>query len=131
MLIYGFNEACKDIPASYLKVGDESMSEICFCTTEKGNLTNLSYMLCNPEPLETEFKTVSGYFTGSLLLIDTQRGEEVIKNRNYHLQIGSTISCTKIILEATKGIIQKDVKGTTKYCFLFEKIYPQRSCQNL
>ena len=69
MLIDGFDKACKNIDVNYLKVGDESMSEICFCTTEKGNLTNLSYILCNPEPLETEFKTVTCYVTGDLIII--------------------------------------------------------------
>ena len=37
-LIDGFNEACKNIDACSLKVGDESMSAIRFWTTEKGNL---------------------------------------------------------------------------------------------
>ena len=39
-----YNEACNDISAIYLKVGDESMSEISFRTTPKGDLTNLSYI---------------------------------------------------------------------------------------
>ena len=44
----GFNEACKNIATSYLKVGDESMSKIRFRTTEKGNLPHLSYTFRNP-----------------------------------------------------------------------------------
>ena len=53
MLIDGFNEACSNIDACYLKVGDESMSAIKFCTTSKMNLTHLSYIFYKPEPLGT------------------------------------------------------------------------------
>ena len=48
LLIYGFNKACSNIDASYLKVGDESMSAILFFTTSKGDLPNLSYIFCKP-----------------------------------------------------------------------------------
>ena len=41
MLIYGFNTACKNIAASFLKVGDESMGAIRFRTAEKRELTSL------------------------------------------------------------------------------------------
>ena len=53
LLIDGFNEACKNISDSYLKVGDDSMSEIIFRTTAKGNLSHLYYILRKPEPLGT------------------------------------------------------------------------------
>ena len=59
LLTYGLNEACLDIATSYLKFGDESMSKIQFCTTLKGDLPNLSYIFRKPEPLGTEFKTVT------------------------------------------------------------------------
>ena len=58
-LIDGFNAACKNIAASFLKVGDEAMSEIRFQTITKGNLPHLSYIFRNLEPLGTEFKTVA------------------------------------------------------------------------
>ena len=80
MLIYGLNTACKNIAASYLKVGDESMSAISFCTTEKGNLLHFSYIFCKPEPLGIEFKTVSCSVTGALLFIEFKRGKEGIKH---------------------------------------------------
>ena len=69
MLVGDFNETCNNIAASYLKVGYESMSASCFCTTSKENLPNLSYIFRNPEPLGIEFKTVAYYITGSFLLI--------------------------------------------------------------
>ena len=53
LLIDGLNAACKDIAASFLKVGDDSMSEIRFRTTEKGNLPHLSYIFRKSEPLGT------------------------------------------------------------------------------
>ena len=58
-LIDGFNDACKNIAAIYLKVGDESMSEIRFWTTAKGNLPHFTYILRKPDPLWAEFKTVA------------------------------------------------------------------------
>ena len=67
LLIYGFNAACNNIAASFMKVGDESMSEIRFWTTTKGNLPHLSYILHKPEPLWTEFKKVAFSVTGDLL----------------------------------------------------------------
>ena len=57
LLIDGFNTTCKNIAASFLKVGDESMSAIRFWTTSKGNLPHLSFILRKPEPLGTEFNT--------------------------------------------------------------------------
>ena len=46
LLINGFNEACKNIAAIYLKVGYEYMGAIRFRKTTKGNLPHLSYILC-------------------------------------------------------------------------------------
>ena len=51
LLIDGFNEACKNIAASFLKVGDDSMSAISYLATEKGNLPHLSYIFRKTEPL--------------------------------------------------------------------------------
>ena len=69
LLFDGFNTACKNIAASFMKVGDESMSAIRFWTTAKGNLPHLSYISHKPEPLGIEFKEVACSVTGSLLLI--------------------------------------------------------------
>ena len=81
MLIYGLNTACKNIDASYMKVGDESMSAISFCTTEKGKLPHLSYIFRKPDPLGKEFKTVACYIIWALLLIEVQRRKEGMKHR--------------------------------------------------
>ena len=74
------NAACNNIAASFLKVGDESMSTIRFWTTAKGNLLHLPYIFLKPDPLGAEFNTVACYVTGALLFIEFQRGKEVIKH---------------------------------------------------
>ena len=73
MLIYGFNEARKNISDGYLKVGYESMSAISFWTTAKGNLPHLSNIFRNPDPLGIEFNTVAYYVIGALLFIEIHR----------------------------------------------------------
>ena len=85
LLIYGFNKACSNIAASYLKVGYESMSAIRFCTTSKGDLPHLSYIFRNPEPLGVEFNTVVFSVTGYLIFLDIQWEEEGVKSSRFHL----------------------------------------------
>ena len=75
MLIDGFNMARKNIYASFMKVGDESMSAIRFRTTEKGNLPHLSHIFRKPEPLGEEFKTVACSITGVVIFVELQRGD--------------------------------------------------------
>ena len=95
----GFNTACKNIAASCLKVGDESMSAIRFRTTAKGNLPHLSYIFRNPEPLSTKFKTVAYSVTGALLFIEVQGGKEGMKDSRYQKELGATAACTKRMME--------------------------------
>ena len=103
-----------------LKVGDESMSAIIFLTTAKGNLLHLSYILCKPETLGTEFNKFACCVTGALLFIEFQIGTEGMKHSKYQKELGATVTCTKRIMEATKVIGQKSIKGGTKDCFLFD-----------
>ena len=113
LLIYFFNEVCKNIAVSYLKVGDESMSAIRFRTKAKGNLPHLSYIFCKPKQLGTEFNTVVCSVTWALLFVEVQRGKEGMKSRNYHLRLVATTACTKRMTEAAKGVGQRDIKGAT------------------
>ena len=69
MLTHGFNEACKNIAASYMKVGYEYISVIRFWTTEEGDLPHLSYIFRNMEPLGIEFKEVYFYGKGAFIFI--------------------------------------------------------------
>ena len=110
LLIDGFNVSCNYIAASFLKVGDESMSVICFRTTAEGNLPHLSYMLRNPEPLRTEFKTVVCFVKGALILIEVQRGKEDMNYSKYQKYTVATTACTKRVMEEKKGIGQKSIK---------------------
>ena len=120
MLIYGFNETCKNTSDIYLEVGNESVSVIRFCTKEKGNSPHLSYIFCKPEPLGTELKTMACSVTGSLFFIYIYRGKEGTNNRKYHLELRATKSFTKRMAEATKGLYLRYVKGDTDNCFIFD-----------
>ena len=88
MLSDVLNKVCKNIADIYLKVDDDSMSAICFRTTTKRNLPDLSYIICKPEPLGGELKTVACYFTGSLLVIKIHRVKEGMKKIKCHMGIG-------------------------------------------
>ena len=116
MLIDGFNATCNNINASFLKVGDESMSAINFRATANRNLSHLSYIFCKPDPLGTDFKTVSCYITGSLIFIEFQRRKEVMKDIKYQKELGATAACTKRMMKATKGIGQKSIMSIPRKC---------------
>ena len=90
------------------------MSVIRFSTTAKGNLPHFSYIFRKMEPLGTEFKNIACYFTGDLIFIEIQREKEGTNNSKYHLQLRAKVSCTKIILEVTKGIVQRDMRGDNR-----------------
>ena len=120
LLIYGFNEAFSNTAASYLKVGDESMSAILFSTMSKGNLSHLSYIFHKPEQLRTEYKTVACSVTGSLIFLEIQRDKEGMKSSLYYMELGDTSACTKKLVEDTKGLGKRALKGPTMDCFLFD-----------
>ena len=120
MLINFLNRACNNIATSYLKYGDDSVSAIRFLNTAKGYLPRLSYIFHKPEPLGTDFNTVACSVTRYLVLIKIQICKEGTKNINFNLQLGVTESCTKIIIVATNGKFQMDIKMYTRDCFLFD-----------
>ena len=102
------------------------MSVIRFGATAKGNLPHLSYIFRKPDPLGGYFKIVACYVTGALLFIEVKRVREGINNSKYHLQLGETAACTKRMMEATKGIVFRDIKGATKDCFIFESWFSSK-----
>ena len=106
-----------------MKVGDESTSKIRFRTTAKGNFPHLYHILNKLEPLGKEFNTVAYYVTRALLFIELQKGKEYTKQRKYHLQLGATASCTKIMTEATKGIGQRYIKGLPRIFSFWQLIH--------
>ena len=114
-----------------LSIGDDFMGAIRFWKIAKGNLPHLSYILRKTEPLWTGFNTVACSVTGALMLIEVQRRKEGMNQRNYQKYFGATSACTKRMMEATKRIGQKSIKGGTKDYFLFDSWYPPRRRQKL
>ena len=90
------------------------MSEISFWSMAKGKLTHLSYIFCKPDPLGTEFKTVACSVTGALISIEVHNVNGRMNQNKYQKHLGENVACTKIIIEATKGIGQRYIKGDKK-----------------
>ena len=125
-MIDGSNEACSNISTSYLKVGDESTRAKRFHTTSKGDLPHLSYIFCKLEPLGMEFNTVDCYVTGAFIFLEIQRGKEGMKLSRYRLELGSTAACTKRLMEETKELGKRALKGSTRDCFLFDSWFSSK-----
>ena len=119
-LIDGFNEVSNNIASGYLKVGNDSMSEIRFCTTQKGKLPHLSYIFCKTEPMGDEFKTVARSITGTLIFKGIHIGKEGTNKSNYHLQLGVSAACMKRTIESTKVLGHRPVKRVTRDRFIFD-----------
>ena len=66
-----------------------------------------------------EFNTVDCSVIGALIFLDIQQGKEGMKSSRYHLELGATVACTKILVEETKGLGHRSSKGLTRDCFLF------------
>ena len=49
-----------------------------------------------------------------------------MKHSKYQQDLGATASCTKIMMEATKGIGQKSIKGGTKDGFIFDSWFASK-----
>ena len=56
-----------------------------------------------------------------------QRVKEETNNSKYHLRLGETAACTKRTTEATNGVGQRDIKGATKDCFLFDSWFSSKT----
>ena len=95
------------------------MSVIRSCTMWKGDFRHLSYIFCNPEPLGTKFKTVDCYVTGSLIFLENQLGEEGMELIRFHFNLEAMAVCNNRLMEDTKELGEKSLKGSTSYCFLF------------
>ena len=44
----------------------------------------------------------------------------------YHLELGATAACVKRLMEETKGMGQRSLKGSTKYCFMFDSWFSSK-----
>ena len=62
----------------------------------------------------------------SFLFVEIHIGKEGVKHSKYQKYLGETSSRNKRMMESTKGVGQKSVKGGTKDCFLFLiVVFPQ------
>ena len=59
-----------------------------------GKLPNISYIICKPEPLGTEYKTICCPSTGVMTYMEIQRGKEGMKNMRLQKELGATTACT-------------------------------------
>ena len=52
-----------------------------------------------------------------------------MKHSKYQQYLGSTSTCTKRVMEATKGIGQKYRKEATKDCFIFDSWFSLKKAE--
>ena len=52
-----------------------------------------------------------------------------MKHIKYQQELGATAACTKRIMEATKGIGKKSIKGGTKHCLLFNSWFASKKAE--
>ena len=49
-----------------------------------------------------------------------------MNHRKYQKELGTTAACTKIMMEATKGIVQNSITVGMKVCFLFDSWFTSK-----
>ena len=52
-----------------------------------------------------------------------------MKDIRYQQVLGSTVACTKRMMEKTKGLVQKSKKGGAKYFFLFDSWFASKKAE--
>ena len=53
-----------------------------------------------------------------------------MKSSRYHLELGATADCTKRLMEETKGLGQRDLKGSMRDFYLFDSWFlPKKSAE--
>ena len=109
-------------------VGDSMIiNAIRFRNINIGNLPQLSYIFLHPEPLGIGLNTLECYVNYALLFVEIQRGKEGMKKSNYHIYIGTAAAFMNSMMEAKKCLVQKELKGDTKDCFLFCSLFASKS----
>ena len=82
--IHEFEESKGEIMSgSGIFVFDESMSAFRPRTTKNGNLPHLSWIMRKPEPLGTEFKSVSEAVTGVMMALEITRSKDDDTSEKY------------------------------------------------
>ena len=85
-------------------VGDDPMSAIIFWTSEKGDITKLSYVLRNPKTPDKEFKTLEFYVTRVIFLLEIHRGTEWTNKSKYQHELERISAYMTIMTEEMKGL---------------------------
>ena len=71
-------------------------------TTVIGRLSNVSFILRNPEPLETELKTVCCAKTGVMACMEIMRGATGSEDMPLQNKLGKTSACSERISMVSK-----------------------------
>ena len=87
-------------------MADESMGDIRFCTTPKGDLPHHSYIFRSLEILGTCVNNVACSRLGTMLYLDIQKGKEDMKTSTFQKYIEGNIACIKRLMMAPKGCAQ-------------------------
>ena len=65
--------------------------------------------------------------TGTMILVEIQILKEGMNISNYHKHLWAKVSCTQIMMEATKEIGQRDTKWATEDCYLCRILFSSNS----
>ena len=102
-LIDRFNESRNHIDSGGGKTADESMSAMRFFTNPKGCLPHYSCFFMNTETLRKYINNMVCLRLGTVLHLEIQKGEEVMKTSEFQKYLGGTTVCMKRLAIATRG----------------------------
>ena len=60
------------------------------------------------------------YVTTALLFVEINRGKEGTNHIKYYMELGAMEACRNRMTEATKGLVHRGAKGSTKDLFIFD-----------
>ena len=77
------NDSCKKIFSGVVKIANDSMSEIFFSTTPKGNLPHYYYIFRKLDPLGMAINNGACFMLGNMLHLDIQKGKETMNTSKF------------------------------------------------
>ena len=95
-------------------VFDESMSAFRPRTTKNGNLPHLSWIMRKPEPLGTEFKSVSEAVTGVMMALEITRSKDDDTSEKYDDIVPKLGVSTKVSLRLAQECIKHIIVNSTR-----------------
>ena len=106
------------ICGSGIFVFDESMSAFRPRTTKNGNLPHLSWIMRKPEPLGTEFKSVSEAVTGVMMALEITRSKDDHTDEKYDDIVPKLGVSTKVSLRLAEPCMKAHTNTASKAIFL-------------